>query len=250
MVGVPGRSKACTTCKKRRVACDAQRPSCGQCISAARQCGGYARPYIFVSNDDGSHKTVYRKRMSQPSTAGADVDHAHQSETPHSRVLMTPCHASTALEEQQLFARAITSQSNQVPDSCSAVKPWNAIASTFIKSDSSLCAAPLACCVAWLGRQANDKRMTDASRDLYLQGLYQVRKALSTHVNVRQDDTLGACMALVMYETLECPELSKASYSWHREGCARLIELRGPEAHQEASGHELFLAFRIHGVCY
>ncbi|KAK9240049.1 hypothetical protein V1525DRAFT_396717 [Lipomyces kononenkoae] len=40
MVGVAGGSKACSTCRKRKVKCDLQMPVCGQCVKSRRQCSG------------------------------------------------------------------------------------------------------------------------------------------------------------------------------------------------------------------
>ncbi|KAJ0274988.1 hypothetical protein COL940_009045 [Colletotrichum noveboracense] len=49
MVGVPGRSKGCNTCRKRKKGCDLQRPVCGQCLKAGIECAGYERKRIFVN---------------------------------------------------------------------------------------------------------------------------------------------------------------------------------------------------------
>ncbi|TQN66211.1 putative transcriptional regulatory protein, partial [Colletotrichum shisoi] len=49
MVGVPGRSKGCNTCRKRKKGCDLQRPTCGQCLKAGIECAGYERKRIFVN---------------------------------------------------------------------------------------------------------------------------------------------------------------------------------------------------------
>ncbi|KAL6243690.1 hypothetical protein RBB50_009123 [Rhinocladiella similis] len=43
MVGVPGRSKGCHTCLKRRIKCDESRPTCKRCEKAGYTCAGYDR---------------------------------------------------------------------------------------------------------------------------------------------------------------------------------------------------------------
>ncbi|KAI1771605.1 hypothetical protein F4818DRAFT_196352 [Hypoxylon cercidicola] len=43
MVGVPGRSKGCNTCLRRRVKCSEERPSCQRCLKAGLECLGYVR---------------------------------------------------------------------------------------------------------------------------------------------------------------------------------------------------------------
>ncbi|KFY19776.1 hypothetical protein V491_04223, partial [Pseudogymnoascus sp. VKM F-3775] len=51
MVGVPGRSKGCNTCRKRRIACSLDTPACKQCIKSNRECGGYQRERLWVPNN-------------------------------------------------------------------------------------------------------------------------------------------------------------------------------------------------------
>ncbi|TQV93790.1 C6 zinc finger domain-containing protein [Cordyceps javanica] len=52
MVGVPGRSKACNTCLKRKIKCDLAKPHCGNCAKSKRICGGYARKTAYVFSDN------------------------------------------------------------------------------------------------------------------------------------------------------------------------------------------------------
>ncbi|KAJ4861270.1 fungal zn(2)-Cys(6) binuclear cluster domain-containing protein [Trichoderma breve] len=57
MVGVAGRSKACTTCKARHVRCDARHPTCGRCEKGGFQCQGYRRPLRFINSTGRSAKS-------------------------------------------------------------------------------------------------------------------------------------------------------------------------------------------------
>lgn len=61
MVGVAGKSKGCSTCRKRKKGCDLARPSCGQCLKSGNICGGYQRDLTFIH-----HKIPERNR--QPSS--------------------------------------------------------------------------------------------------------------------------------------------------------------------------------------
>ncbi|KAJ9137097.1 transcriptional regulatory protein moc3 [Pleurostoma richardsiae] len=47
MVGVPGRSKGCNTCRRRRVKCDEGKPTCVRCLRAGFECLGYDRNTIW-----------------------------------------------------------------------------------------------------------------------------------------------------------------------------------------------------------
>ncbi|KAL2859299.1 hypothetical protein BJX68DRAFT_261739 [Aspergillus pseudodeflectus] len=49
MVGVPGKSKGCNKCRRRKKGCDLQQPSCGQCRKSAIPCDGYSRATIWES---------------------------------------------------------------------------------------------------------------------------------------------------------------------------------------------------------
>ncbi|KAL2787551.1 hypothetical protein BJX66DRAFT_341083 [Aspergillus keveii] len=68
MVGVPGKSKGCNTCRRRKGGCDLQRPSCGQCHKSAIPCDGYARAKVWVNmNQD----TGTERRYSPPPKAAS-----------------------------------------------------------------------------------------------------------------------------------------------------------------------------------
>lgn len=107
----------------------------------------------------------------------------------------------------------------------------------------------LSVCTARLGRLKNDQSLIQESLKLYTQGLSELQRALKNPKLMYSDETLAACMSLTMYEVTECPSKTGYGYIYHHMGCARLIELRGAEAHNKGLGHQVFLAFRIHGVC-
>ena len=90
--------------------------------------------------------------------------------------------------------------------------------------------------------------MIDYSRQLYAQGLQEVREALRTPKMVLEDETFGACLALTVFEVSECPGQSRVAYDWHRRANLDLLQMRGAKRHREGVGHELFLAARLHGV--
>ena len=58
MVGVP-RSLGCSLCRKRRVKCDEQKPTCGNCQKYGVDCPGYEKDVKFVS---GKHQIRQRRR--------------------------------------------------------------------------------------------------------------------------------------------------------------------------------------------
>jgi hypothetical protein len=83
-------------------------------------------------------------------------------------------------------------------------------------------------------------------RKQYTQSLYHLQRALSQ--SLCEDEILGACMLLAMYEVFECPSNSRVAYHSHFHGCAKLIQSRGPSMYTEGLGHALFQGFRLMGV--
>ncbi|KAK3311562.1 uncharacterized protein B0T15DRAFT_79786 [Chaetomium strumarium] len=76
MVGVPGRSKSCGTCRRRKKGnCDRQRPSCSQCLAKGLTCDGYGRETIFVNATSAKVKQ-YRVNEYPPE---ADNEQAHDT---------------------------------------------------------------------------------------------------------------------------------------------------------------------------
>jgi transcription factor-like protein len=108
--------------------------------------------------------------------------------------------------------------------------------------------AALALAVSRMGLDLKDSRYTQESLRLYTQGLKQVQLALWDPKRMYADETLGACMLLTMYEVVECPSKGRLGYVSHHNGCARLVQLRGPKAHIDGLGHSIFLQFRYISV--
>ncbi len=94
MVGVPGRSKSCNTCKKRKKGvrrahtvataiayyralkqCDRLSPTCSQCLNAGLLCTGYSRSLTWVGN------TLQDCTTSEPQ-AGAQYGPAYRKQRP------------------------------------------------------------------------------------------------------------------------------------------------------------------------
>ncbi|KPI41419.1 uncharacterized protein AB675_9127 [Cyphellophora attinorum] len=69
MVGVAGRSKACGTCKARRIKCSLERPQCANCIKSNRFCSGYQRERVFFVNQIRHPGTFHQQKQPDSSKA-------------------------------------------------------------------------------------------------------------------------------------------------------------------------------------
>jgi hypothetical protein len=148
--------------------------------------------------------------------------------------------------------------------SLAGLRPWMqhvpGIATAEADADADagrpLAPATAALSLALLGRRpgvcesaVERERVRVLSRQVYGQALRALARALAESECRREDRTLAACMILAIYEVYECPAGSRDAYASHVDGCARLVEMRGPEAHRTLWAHSLFTAFRTMGVC-
>jgi len=165
-----------------------------------------------------------------------------------------PQHISTTnLRDQQFLSHAIhhfatPGGSTQPPTDLNFFRSWITTLRHPNSTCTSLQASPLACCAAWFARNDQNPSMIDYSRQLYTQGLQEVRQALRVPELVLKDETLGACLALTVFEVSGCPDRNRVAYDWHRRANLNLLLMRGAKQHREGVGHELFLAARLHGV--
>lgn len=126
---------------------------------------------------------------------------------------------------------------------------WFVLVAELPDLTTALEASVLALSTAKMGRLKDDPGLLRASLRLYGEGLSELQKALWDPNLMYRDETLAACMALWMYEVMECPSETVRGWISHFGGCERLIQLRGAEAHASALSHQVFLAFRTTAVC-
>ena len=130
--------------------------------------------------------------------------------------------------------------------------PWMTMIPNLPRASKALEMAAFAVSTARIGRDSNDPDhpFIRTSLKLYNQGLNAMQHALSNPKVAYSDETLAACVLLSMYEIFECPAAARSGYLSHYAGCAKLVQLRGPEAHRSGMAHGVFLAFRTMGVSF
>jgi hypothetical protein len=122
---------------------------------------------------------------------------------------------------------------------------WLRILPTLRTFTPALEASILAVCTAKLGRVSNNPILLHESLKFYGQSLWELQRALWDPTQMHRDETFGACMAMIMYEVVECPNSTMDAWSGHMRGCAKMFELKGPEYYGSEFGHQLFLSFRV-----
>lgn len=94
----------------------------------------------------------------------------------------------------------------------------------------------------------NDPVLVAQCRSLYVESLKQLQNALTNPRTRFSDETLGACLALSLYELTEPGAGMPSAYRAHINGAITLLRMRGPDANISPLGHSLFLDLRSHEV--
>ncbi|KAI8279615.1 hypothetical protein K4K59_008854 [Colletotrichum sp. SAR11_240] len=167
MVGVPGRSKGCNTCRKRKKGCDLQRPVCGQCLKAGIECAGYERKRIFVN--------VTSKNPKPKNTALALVAPP---------TIQAPLFSHSAYEEKilDLFWETYMPDAPAFTPGTPIVRyshsDWAATVQDLYRTDAALRQSLLAISLGTIGRRDKHAWMIDEGLKFYCQALGELNTAL------------------------------------------------------------------------
>lgn len=108
--------------------------------------------------------------------------------------------------------------------------------------------ALLSICTARLGRQTPNQVLVHESLKLYTAGMAQIRRDILVKSKRDDEQSLAACLALLMYEVMECPAGTAEALRAHYNGSMKLLEMRGPGAHSSGLAHSTFQILRVHTV--
>lgn len=268
MVGVPGRSKGCTTCKKRKVRCDEAKPVCNRCKNAFMLCEGYSSPpTVFVNETkrfvkwEPPGEQVQDLRTShgslalggpiafmmefpyrQQDTSEFDDFDGSSDSSASSFVVLDTARSSTSPPSSppsQLGLGAFRENiwvsylaDNLFPGGGYASDSWII---SFIAADTTTVAYPTACCLgAVMFARSRQESITTA--DMRAGALYYGKALHQLNSNLQHPDlcmapaNLAASLLLGVYELA----MFKDGSGWlqHAGGVSRLIEMRGPESHK------------------
>lgn len=128
---------------------------------------------------------------------------------------------------------------------CGTPMNWALITNELPDNEPSLINAFSALSISRVGQENNDGRLARESTKLYGKALKDLQSALYDAERMHSDSVLTAIMLLGLYEGFENSILHSKSWVTHAKGAAHLIELRGPERHQNRQAHNVFLGSRI-----
>lgn len=85
-----GRSRGCTTCRRRRVKCDEAKPECQRCIKLGTKCEGYDRPPARLRFRDENQKLAARAARSSRSGSRTPPSTVTTTREPSPRPCLEP----------------------------------------------------------------------------------------------------------------------------------------------------------------
>ncbi|KAL8669080.1 MAG: hypothetical protein Q9168_006317 [Polycauliona sp. 1 TL-2023] len=243
MVGVPGRSKGCKTCRKRKKGCDLQQPACGNCIRGGLICGGYARQWTFIANE--------------PVTRGNATAVLARRSPAKSPLIFLPDQLNRSAFENQslsiffdLYFPASQPKSSTLHQD---FRNWITVVQELDLKDAALRPALLAFCLARIGAGHDDRDMSEQALRIYGTALKEMNLALRDGKRIHTDETLAAGKLMAHYEMLHgstTPELKTRGANWkaHTEGVMKLIQIRGPGGLSSENAHLLFVDIRCAAI--
>ncbi|KAL3465340.1 hypothetical protein BJX64DRAFT_63600 [Aspergillus heterothallicus] len=270
MVGVPGRSKACVTCLKRKKRCDLEKPFCGTCRKARVECGGYHRPRIFINNTMNDHNKQLTKkergiststnismskgRSSSGSGSSSDTDSNRSSPDNGSDValLMSLARSAYQTKYMDMWWRLYLPNGQRLSQSVrgNTMGGWLAVIHELNFGEPVLEKALVAMSVTAVGKQEGDLYLKEEGRKLYGKALQSMTVAMKDPKRAMSDGVLTAVRLFSFYESLfgQSENAAEQAQSWqvHNAGDLALVASRSPYSFISGYAHLLFCDGRTH----
>ncbi|KAK4943483.1 hypothetical protein LTR10_016974 [Elasticomyces elasticus] len=248
MVGIPGRSQGCTTCRRRKVRCDLAKPSCQRCTASGRQCEGYEKYPVFINRGQQGLQKSKRLEEARPAQAGHVVASAVSSHGKRSPIVSSP--ACRYLFEYQCISVFWESFSAR---SVTAGRPasdpaWLHHILNIPSPTDILRQALLSLAYTRLGRLNDDAATVLRGQQVYGKALKAMQQALYDPHWSRHEETLAAARCMVLYESFESTSESMTSWFNHIGGVARIIEVRGPRTHRKPLQRTILESMRYNAM--
>ncbi|CEI61936.1 hypothetical protein FVEN_g2983 [Fusarium venenatum] len=224
MVNRGGRSKACRTCKRRRVKCDNGKPHCQRCEKAGLNCEGYVTYEEFV---DETKRFSTGKPTVKSGELQLQLAHKQQQVCRPVRPL---------INENDIIHAHLLSK-------IEGVIPLMTNLESLPSSSSTRSLAIRALAAVYFGKTNSDKRIFDLGTREYVKALKKVHTDLSSSTAALEWDTLVSVLCLCMFETIAFTD--KNGWLRHYEGISQLVKLRGPWRHRTPLDRELLRQCRF-----
>lgn len=220
MVNSGGPSRACGTCKKRKVKCDEARPICGRCIKSKRVCLGYRSETDLLFRDQTEHTVTRMSQAQQYGITSAQFPHAttqascssfadpripgsEESASPRLTDLTVPVCLSSSIQEiaNAYFFRHFVVWKSERHSFCFYQILENAYRRTDAGSTLSVTTEALAT-MTLAKSPGNSSRRSDAAKS-YARAVRSVGNAVADEARARENETLLSVILLSFAETID-----------------------------------------------
>ncbi|KAF2163589.1 hypothetical protein M409DRAFT_26198 [Zasmidium cellare ATCC 36951] len=236
MVNVPGGSKACGNCKRRKLKCDERHPTCRRCEKSKLVCDGYtSRPIKMYTS---------QRQQELPTTAGIATPATTISrQTP--RVSLAPQRETIHLH----FLSALIHKEVLENDIPSKWQPW---VMAIIANEGTGVASQAASALAAVHFAA----LYDCSAQDMAFARMQYAGAIQTLSKNLVDDKMShdvgnnAAVLFLFWCEIATGAMNGQAYAQHNEGLARLVEHIGPRGHQGWLARKNFMMSRMNIIFF
>ena len=211
---------------------DGARPVCERCQKGNFVCDGYDLKVLWIDQREAASRRSSLKNTPSPRRGSATAELGtviKKSPSPFS------IDAYIAFTVKKLFANG--ADSPEPKNEC-----W---ISSIIQDDSSHVSYTALKCLAtaYFGRMQKRSDIMLQGAHLYSKALLQLKASIENPITAHDHRNVAATMALVHYETIAYT----GKYGWiqHAGGTGRLMEMRGPERHQDEPAHTYFILSRF-----
>jgi len=247
MVGIPGKSKGCHTCRRRKIKCDLAAPNCERCSKRGLICEGYERGPVFINR---TTKGIVRRRPLEEAQsrndaelqmAGSDtVANGSMIDTsPFAGIDTVVQRLGTQINGSYVMLKRIRSlfEEQYLPNAPKPKHPgqgtempglWLLKCINLPQPGQALEYSSTALALSRVGKAIDNTDLVLRGRLFYGHALRELQKALLDPLLVVKDDTLAACQTLAHYEFLESPENPVNDHSRHLSGIVKLLKHRRP----------------------
>ncbi|ETS83957.1 hypothetical protein PFICI_05833 [Pestalotiopsis fici W106-1] len=250
MVGVPGRSQGCITCRSRKKGCDGQRPACLRCIQAGLQCGGYSRHPVFIASTPDSQGNLATYTRATPALTASS--HTSQSSSAQD-VTLSQSLTQTAYNARYMdmfwshylpCGETLTNEAMKLGNG-----GWINLALDLFSTDSTLQLAMQSVVLRGMGMRNADQSLMRQGSAAYSMCLKDFNKALSDSGRRSTDGILCTVKLLSLFEMHygadETDKLAQQrSWGAHANGQLAMLTLREPQDFRSGKAHQLFVDYR------
>jgi hypothetical protein len=251
MVGVPGRSKGCITCRQRKVKCDEKRPLCERCQASWVPCEGYSRETVFVDestrlrlSSEQSQQAVSSSGSTQ--TVSADAQTSESSELSRQRAILGnyPSRSmSLHAHQSNIYVSFLIHRLFSHPYRDRTASPW--ILRAIGEDATALVYNAAYCLAAALFERTHVLEHSDMAHGVieYGNALRLLNRTIQDPSICYEPANVVATMLLSLYEMI----IFTNRHGWiqHAGGIEKLIEMRGVDRHRTEPERHYFIVSRM-----